>query len=168
MRSKELYELIDGLAPFALSAEYVARFGARDNSGIIVDLGEEIAGVLFSLDLSLAAVAEAKRAGANCIVTHHPAIWDAPRRITPEDTPALQRCLREGISVISAHLNLDAAEGGIDEWMMRGLGGKTPLACMEQLQGGAYGRVYDVPPASLGEFAARCGVASLCGFHKPG
>ncbi len=152
MKLREIYEIVDGLAPFALSAEYMTRFGARDNSGILIDLGQEISGVLFSLDLSLAAIEEAKRAGANCIVTHHPAIWDAPKRITPEDTPALQRCMREGISVISAHLNLDAAEGGIDESLMQGLGGRD-AAVMEQLTGGGYGRVYDVPAASLEAFA---------------
>ncbi len=152
MRSKQLYEMIDGVAPFALSREYISR-GAYDNSGLLLDCGEEITGVLFSLDLSLAAVEEAKKSGYNCIVTHHPAIF-APLKCLGEDSAVLA-CAREGISVISAHLNLDAAEGGVDESLMRALGGKQPVAVMEQLSAGAYGRVYDVKKQSFSAFIAQ-------------
>ncbi len=148
MRSKQLYEIIDGVAPFALSKEYIAR-GAYDNSGLLVDCGE-VTGVLFSLDLSLAAVEEAKKLGYNCIVTHHPAIF-APIKCLGEDSAVLA-CARAGISVISAHLNLDAAEGGVDESLMQALGGTEPIACEEQLSAGAYGRVYDVEPQSFEAF----------------
>lgn len=151
MKLKEIYELADSLAPFSLSGEFIAR-GYRDNSGVMFDLGGEITGVLFSLDLSLSAVEEAKRLGCNLIFTHHPAIWDGVMRFTREEHPALWSCVREGISVISAHLNLDAAAGGIDESLMRGLGGRHALAVFEQLSAGGYGRVYDVPPCTLGEF----------------
>lgn len=150
MRSKELYELIDGIAPFALSREYIAR-GAYDNSGLLLDSGEEIAGVLFALDLSPRAVKEAKERGCNCVVTHHPAIWQGLKRIDG----AILECARAGISVLSAHLNLDAAEGGIDECLMKGLGGEAPVAVMEQLSAGAYGRVYDVEESPLSAFVAR-------------
>ena len=51
MRSKELYNIIDGYAPFALSKEYIAR-GHHDNSGLLVDCGGEVSGILFSLDLA--------------------------------------------------------------------------------------------------------------------
>ncbi len=151
MKLKELYEMIDGYAPFALSKEYIAR-GAYDNSGLLIDCGGDIRGVLFSLDLSARAVTEAKRTGCNAIVTHHPAIWSALKRITFDETPDLALLISEKISVISAHLNLDAAEGGIDDCLMRGLGGNAPLAVMEELAGGGYGRVYERAPVSLEEF----------------
>lgn len=154
MKLKDIYEIIDGAAPFVLSKEYIER-GMHDNSGLLLDCGRDIKGVLFSLDLSVNAVEEAIKRGANLIVTHHPAIWEGVMRITPTDTPALYACVKEGISVISAHLNLDAAKGGIDESLMLGLGGKEPIAVMEELSCGGYGRVYDVPPAPLGKFAAR-------------
>ena len=155
MRSKELYELIDGLAPFALSEEFINRFGYHDNSGLLLDCGRELKGILFSLDLSMRAVEAAKKAGANCIVTHHPAIWNALMQINGEAADKLTACIAAGISVLSAHLNLDAAPNGIDEWMMRGLGGETPLACMETLNGGAYGRVYDVKESSMKVFSEK-------------
>ncbi len=155
MKLSKIYECADGLAPFALSREFIEQFGYYDNSGVMLDCGGEIAGVLFSLDLSLAAVKEAKKRGCNCIFTHHPAIWEGVKQITPENTPALSACVKEGISVLSAHLNLDAAEGGIDECLMRGLGGKEPVAVMETLSLGGYGRVADVPPRPMADFAAQ-------------
>lgn len=157
MKLKEIYDIADGLAPFALSKEYIEKFGAYDNSGMLLDCGHEIKGALFSLDLSLAAVKEAEKLGCNLIFTHHPAIWEKLNALTEESAPALFACVRAGISVLSAHLNLDAAPGGIDECLMRGLGGQREIALSEQLSGGGYGRVYDVPLCTLGEFAAHIG-----------
>ena len=154
MKLKEIYDIVDGVAPFVLSKEYMER-GMHDNSGVILDCGKDVTGVLFALDLTPAAVEEAKKRGADLIITHHPAIWDGVMRITREDTPALFLCVESGISVLSAHLNLDAAKGGIDESLMLGLGGTQPLAVMEELSCGGYGRVYDVPASSLEEFSAR-------------
>lgn len=152
MKLKEIYDTIDAAAPFALSREFIEKYGEYDNSGILLDCGKEIRGVLFSLDLSNRAVEAAEDAGCNCIVTHHPAIWEAVKHIDAEETPALFRAVGAGISVISAHLNLDAADGGIDDWLMRGLGGSEPAAVMERLFAGGYGRVFDRTPLSLGAF----------------
>ncbi len=156
MKPNELYDLIDGLAPFSLSREMIER-GYRDNSGLLVDCGKNIKGILFSLDLSFAAIEEAKKTGANCIVTHHPAIWDAVMQINSAMSPKLTACIGAGISVLSAHLNLDAAENGIDAMLMRGLGGKESLSYEETLTGGAYGRVYDIKETSMRLFAEKAG-----------
>ncbi len=152
MKLKEVYEAVDALAPFALSREFKDRYGMYDNSGVLIDCGEEISGVLCSLDLSDAAVEEAKKAGANCIVTHHPAIWDGLKSL--KEGPVLA-CAKAGISVISAHLNLDGAEGGIDECLMAGLGGRAAEKVMQPLSRGGYGRVYEVEPASFADFVLR-------------
>ena len=151
MTLQEIYKKADELAPFALSKEWIEK-GAYDNSGIIVDIGGEINKVLFALDLTKASFEAAKRVGADCIVTHHPAIY-APIRSLGQDSLILM-CAKSGISVLSAHLNLDAAKGGIDESLMEGLGGKSVLAIMQTLQCGGYGRVYDVKEQSLEELKA--------------
>lgn len=152
MQLKNVYEAVDALAPFRLSKEYCERYGFHDNSGVILDCGGEVRGVLCSLDLSARAVEEAKRAGANVIVTHHPAIFYPVASLTAEE-PVLQAAMA-GISVISAHLNLDAAQGGIDEELMLGLGGGA-CEVMHALSEGGYGRVYDVPEETLSAFTAR-------------
>lgn len=156
MRSKEMYELVDAIAPFSLSRAYCEAFGAYDNSGLLVDCGRDVKKALFSLDLSAAAVKRAKELGAELIVTHHPAIYAPLKSLTPEGAGAnILAAAREGISVLSAHLNLDMAAGGIDESLMHGLGGEQALALYERLEGGAYGRVFDVEEAPLAAYAAR-------------
>ena len=49
MRSKEMYELVDSIAPFSLSRAYCEAFGAYDNSGLLVDCGRDVKKALFSL-----------------------------------------------------------------------------------------------------------------------
>jgi dinuclear metal center YbgI/SA1388 family protein len=105
------------------------------------------------LELSPNVVTEAKRLGYNTIVTHHPAIYGGIKRLSPAVNPqdnALCGCVKSGISIISMHLNFDAAEEGIDYHLMRGIGGdkgKTQVT----LSNGGYGRVYDIKSIELGK-----------------
>lgn len=157
MLLKKIYDRIDGIAPFALSREECEKFGHYDNSGVMLDCGGEIGKLLFSLDLSAAAVREAKRVGANAVVTHHSAIYAPLRSLTEEEGRNVLACARAGISVLSAHLNLDCAEGGIDECLMEGLGGRRALAIMEELSCGGYGRVFEREKTKLSSFVSEIG-----------
>ena len=116
MKLKEIYPLFDELAPKRYSDEFCDKYGAYDNSGILVNTGDEITGVLFALDLTRKAIETAVEKGYNLIVTHHPAIY-AKLGALEEDQPSgnILRCIKHGISVVSMHLNLDVAKGGIDE-----------------------------------------------------
>ncbi len=162
MKLSEVYEIANEIAPKRISDEMCEKYGWYDNSGILVDVGEEITGILFSLDLSAAAIDEAIAKGANLIITHHPAIYGKISRIDYFDEGLLGKklitCIRNGISVIAMHLNLDAAEGGIDESMMQGVAlaaGGTPKLYAKQLvmTEGAYGRVYEIEKISLNALA---------------
>ena len=150
MKLNEIYTVIDKVAPFDLSREYCEKYGAYDNSGILVDCGDEIEGVLFSLDCSMAAVERAKSINANLIITHHPAIF-SPIKGLRADNPVTE-CAKAGISVISAHLNLDSAEGGIDENMASGLGAKGKIQKMHTLSAGSYGSVFAIERTALAAF----------------
>ncbi len=162
MKLGEVYKLIDGVAPKALSDLYCANFGAYDNSGVLIDVGEEICGVVFSLDFSWGAIQEAKKQGANLIVTHHPAIYGKISDLRVDDFQPLDEkliaCIRAGISVVSMHLNLDVAKGGIDECLQRAVclstGADTrssaETAVMHAVEDGGYGRAYAVQETTLG------------------
>ena len=152
MQLKNVYNAIDSLAPFSLSEEYCDTYNFRDNSGIILDCGEDVKGVLCSLDLSHRAVEAARAAGANVIFTHHPAIFNPIYSLRSNDPLTL--CARAGISVISAHLNLDAARGGIDEELMFGLGGSAGKL-LHPLAEGGYGHVFSVHEEELSAFTER-------------
>lgn len=85
-----------------------------DNVGLLVGNGKDVVrGILVCLDLTDNAISEAVEKGANLIVTHHPVIFNPLKSVTEDGL--VYRVVRNGISVISAHTNLDAAEGGINE-----------------------------------------------------
>ena len=48
---------------------------AWDNAGVLVRCGEAVTGVLCALDVTSATVDEARAAGCNVIVSHHPVIF---------------------------------------------------------------------------------------------
>ena len=163
MRLSEIYKIADEIAPKRLSDEYCARYGAYDNSGILVDAGEDVKGVLFTLDLTFAAIERAKAIGANLILCHHPAIYGKISDVRVDDErltgSKIVQCLKAGISVIAMHLNLDTAQGGIDESLMQGVAlaaGENfsmESAVMHPLDGGGYGRAYDLPKLSVQKLA---------------
>ncbi len=152
-----LHILEERVAPVKLSDDFCAKYKMYDNSGIIVNTGEAVKGVLFSLDLSEAAVSKAVELGYNLIVTHHPAIYGGISRIdvtADSKSRALSECIKNGVSVISMHLNFDVAPNGIDYYLMKGLGGESCLVSAS-VEGGGYGRAYAVDPTPLKEFLGR-------------
>ena len=157
MTVQEIYKKLDEVAPKALSDEYCRSCGAYDNSGILVDCGGEVKGVVFTLDLTKASIQKAKDVGANLIVTHHPVIYGkiGDVRLGTSLGGRLIACIQAGISVISMHLNLDCAEGGIDDCLADGIylsanrfdDGASPrvnLCRHHALSQGGYGSVYSV------------------------
>lgn len=156
MKLDNVYAQCNALAPINLSKEYCEKYGAYDNSGVLVDCGEDIKGVVFSLDFSLGAIEKAKQAGANLLITHHPAIYGKISDIVVSQFSPLGEklisCIKSGISVISMHLNLDCACGGIDESLACAIADEDeslPMQIMHQLSQGGYGRAYDVKEISL-------------------
>ncbi len=156
MKLCDVYEKLDAAVPKRLSDEYIQKYGGHDNSGVLIDCGKEIAGALFSLDLSLGALAAAEREGKNLIVTHHPAIFYPVSALRVSD-PVGRRLLlaaEKGISVVSMHLNADCAEGGVDEQLARAIGGSGALPPQERVEGGGYGRIFSVPRQTFFELCA--------------
>lgn len=151
MKLTDLLRILEEkVAPVALSDAFCKKYGMYDNSGIIVDCGNDINGAVFSLDLSLKTVAAAKKKGYNLIVTHHPAIYGGISRISADG--AIAECVKSGISVISMHLNFDVAPRGIDYFLMCGLGGKEAVT-LADVEGGAYGRIYKIQAIKFNDYA---------------
>lgn len=157
MKLNEIVKELEKVAPFSLSSEYCEKFGHYDNSGIIINCGNEINGILFSLDFSFTAINTALNGGYNLIVTHHPAIFGAIKNLNAEESilsKKLMLCIKNGISVVSAHLNLDAAKNGVDYYLMKGMGG-IYAKIMDELSCGGYGRVYQIPEIQFSELCKK-------------
>ncbi len=164
MKLSEIYKLADELAPKALSDTYCQNYGAYDNSGLLVEANEEIHGILFTLDLTNAAIDEAIEKGCNLIITHHPVIYGKIDHICLSDEKLLGgklvKCLQKGISVISMHLNLDVAKDGIDESLMQGIvkttgAGRRSISIMHPVEESGYGRSYEIESTLLGALAQK-------------
>lgn len=96
-----------------------------DNAGLQVGLTEaEVSGVLLCLDVTEAVIQEAKDKGCNMIAAHHPLIFRKLRHVTDEDY--VQRCvmdaIRNDITIVAMHTNLDSVKGGVNYMIARRLG----------------------------------------------
>ena len=135
---KEFLSLLEEYAPLEIS-EKAIQSGDYDNSGIIVDMHDEISSVLFSLDLSEEVVEQAVKLKADTIITHHPAIYNPIKKLSRFDSTAgLLSAVKHGLNVISMHLNLDMASLGVDHYLAKGLGGEN-ARILQPLSDSEYG-----------------------------
>ena len=123
MTVQNMYDLIDRIAPFETQAEF-------DNSGLLVGAAsQEICAVLFALDITEEVINEAVSRGVQLIVTHHPIMFNPLHTLTDADREGrlIRRLVRENISLIAAHTNLDQAPGGVNDTLSErcGLTGVT-------------------------------------------
>jgi dinuclear metal center YbgI/SA1388 family protein len=145
----ELETAIDELAPFALAEEW-------DNVGLQVGRRERlVTQVLLALDLRAEILDEAAERGCEAVLVHHPPIFPSVNALT--DTPGpgelILRAAEQGIAVLAAHTNLDAAAGGLNELMAAALGvfGATPLSPDPERPELGLGRIGTRPEIALGE-----------------
>ena len=127
MQLKNVYEAIDALAPFALSGEYCDTYGVprqqrRDARLRRIGAGDS----LLARSLGAGGGRGEKAGGERHL---HPSSRHFHPLYSLRDGAPLTECAKAGISVISAHLNLDSAQGGIDEELMLGLGGMRESSC---------------------------------------
>ena len=115
MKIKEILGAIDSLAPFETALDW-------DNSGLLVgDPQGEADRILVALDVTPQVVAEARAAGAQLIVSHHPVIFGGGRKQLLAGDPAYEAAAA-GIGVISAHTNYDMAPRGVNYALAGALG----------------------------------------------
>jgi len=109
----DLLDILDRLAPLELSAEW-------DNTGLLLEGSRtEVAKVLLTLDLTAPVAREAIQMNADLVISYHPPIFSGLRSLTRSDPLAapLLDLLGAGCSVYSPHTALDAADGGISDWL---------------------------------------------------
>ena len=110
---QQILGLLQTLAPSELACSW-------DNVGLLVDAGVPVSRVLTTLDITAAVVQEAVENNCQLIVSHHPVIFDPLKHISAGDVPAL--LIKNNISAICMHTNLDAAPGGVNDTLADLLG----------------------------------------------
>ena len=109
MKIREITDAIEQFAPLRLQEEW-------DNAGFQVgDPEAEVTGVLLCTDATEAVVAEAAFLGYNLVIAHHPLIFHGLKKImgrTPVER-TVARAIKCGITIYSAHTNMDSAWQGV-------------------------------------------------------
>ena len=138
---------LDVLAPFDSSMGF-------DNTGILVGgKNKSVSKILLTLDVTREAVDQAVKIGAELIVSHHPVIFNPMKRIT--DDSLVYELIRNDISVISAHTNLDKAEGGVNDALALKLGLKDIQSVdSDDPEESGLGRIGRVAETDVRSFAA--------------
>lgn len=125
MKLSEFTAAMERIAPRELAMEF-------DNPGLIVEPDhDEICSILVALDCSKEVAEEAVIWGADLVLTHHPLFFHPVRHLAYSDSATVAACtlVRNGIGLFSAHTNLDAAAGGVNDTLcaLLGLEDCTPI-----------------------------------------
>jgi dinuclear metal center YbgI/SA1388 family protein len=165
-------QFLNRLAPPATAAEW-------DNVGLLLgDADAEVRGVMTCLTVTPESAAESVEAGAQLIVSHHPVLFRAVKRLTTATAEGrmLLSLARAGVAVYSPHTAFDNCRGGINDLVARRLG-LTEVGSLRRQDAARQCKVVVfVPDADLGRvsdalFAAgagRIGQYSECSFRLAG
>jgi len=99
-----------------------------DNVGLLVGSGaREARRVLIALDVTEWVADEAIALGADLIVAHHPLMncrWHEVQSVVDDNAQGrtITKLLRNDISAVCMHTNLDAADGGVNDVLAQKLG----------------------------------------------
>lgn len=132
-----------------------------DRVGLVTgDPAQPVRRVHLAVDPTLEVVEEARAAGADLLLTHHPLLLRGVHSVatTTAKGVAVTALVRHGIALYCAHTNADvadAAAGGVGHALAAavGLGATEPLELAEEQE---LGRVGDLPaPTTLAALATR-------------
>ena len=142
MKNRQITDAIEQFAPKTLAEPW-------DNPGLMIgSLSDECSGVIVALDLTKDVVNQALQNGCNLIVTHHPFFFTAIKSIDTDESKGeiIKDVLKNGLTVYSAHTNLDECEEGLCITLAKLLGGSN-------LEPDGIGVLCDVDEMPLKDFA---------------
>ena len=174
MKIKDIATRIDEIVPLKLAQDW-------DNVGLLIgDSQKDVKNILLTIDITHNVVAEAKKLKTDLIVSYHPVIWDALKKITAEGpTGVVYDLIHSDIGVFSIHTALDSAVGGVNDGLaeMVGIVNSEPIGdYVANPVGDNYKLIVFVPVESMAKvsnavFAAGAGAIgnySHCGFGTEG
>lgn len=169
MRCRELIKELNRLAPESMACDW-------DNPGLLAGrMDKEVKRVFLALDATDEAVEQAIVWGADLLLTHHPLIFRAVKKVNDQDLVGrrLVKLLQADICYYAMHTNFDAAPGCMADLAAERLGmiPEGPLEMMGEQDGTCYGigKVGTLPaPMTLRELAnlvkERFGLSFVTGY----
>lgn len=125
VRVEDVAGLLDDIAPAHLSEEW-------DNCGLQVGSTQwEVRKIRVALDPLMTVIEDAGRSDVDMIITHHPLIFKALKRIDLDslEGKVIAAAIGHRMAIYTAHTNLDSAAGGINDVLAQkiGLGNLRPI-----------------------------------------
>ncbi|XP_057681539.1 NIF3-like protein 1 isoform X1 [Corythoichthys intestinalis] len=120
MELKDILKVLEELAPLSLAEPW-------DNVGLLVEPSKPrpVKNVLLTNDLTEPVMEEARTRSCDLIVSYHPPIFRPIKSLVQKDWKqrlAIQ-AVEAGIAVFSPHTSWDSVNGGVNDWLVGGLGG---------------------------------------------
>lgn len=110
---------LESIAPLQLAEEW-------DNVGLLVEPARRktVGRILLTIDLTEPVLAEAVKRKVDLVVAYHPPVFHPFKRLTQQEPTerVLLAAIAAGIAIYSPHTALDAAPGGVNDWLADGLG----------------------------------------------
>lgn len=152
----DILNFVETLAPRAMKMDW-------DNVGLLCGSKETpVTKILVALDPFEGVCDEAARWGAELIVTHHPIIFRPLSNVTDETSigRGIMTLIRNGISAVNAHTNLDQAPGGVNDVLAQKLALVNvqvinPCGITEQGESWGLLRMGEVPEQPMDAFLNR-------------
>ena len=114
MTVKQIFEFLDSKFPISTACDF-------DKVGILVgDSNAKVNKALLSLDCTLDTVKKAVDSECQLIITHHPVIFSPLKSVLSGSI--VYELIRNNITVISMHTNLDVGPGGVNTCLCDVLG----------------------------------------------
>jgi dinuclear metal center YbgI/SA1388 family protein len=110
-KTSDVLDLVENIAPKRLAETW-------DNPGLQVgSLNQEIKKIIMALDPTMEVISSAVRQRVDLLFTHHPLIFSPLSQVVTDLYPGdvVTEAIKNGISIVAAHTNLDVAPEGIND-----------------------------------------------------
>lgn len=122
MELKEVLQVLEDLAPLSLAESW-------DNVGLLVEPSrpKPVKTILLTNDLTDAVMQEAETLSCDLIISYHPPLFRPIKRLVQKDWKQRLaiRAVEAGIAIFSPHTSWDSVKGGVNDWLVGGLGKKS-------------------------------------------
>uniref|UniRef100_A0A3Q4AD00 NIF3-like protein 1 n=1 Tax=Mola mola TaxID=94237 RepID=A0A3Q4AD00_MOLML len=150
MELKEVLQVMEQLAPLSLAESW-------DNVGLLVEPSKPrpVKTILLTNDLTDAVMEEAEAMSCDLIISYHPPLFRPIKRLVQKDWKQRLaiRAVESGIAIFSPHTSWDSVKGGVNDWLVGGLGSGQVSVLSQALSGATQSHKLEFTVKSAGELS---------------